>query len=100
MPFYPDDVKPITEQDNNDIDENKNDFPRQGEYILKKTLQISILGEKWDVFLQSTLLVTLNTKFSQITPPHIGKFEFKKCIFFIPAVIACPDLRDLFSDLK
>ena len=29
MPFYPDDVKPITEQDNNDIDE-KNDFPRQG----------------------------------------------------------------------
>ena len=30
MPFYPDDVKPITEEDNiNDIDE-KNDFPRQG----------------------------------------------------------------------
>ena len=30
---------------------------------------------------------------------HIGKFEFKKCIFFIPAIIASTDLSDLFSDL-
>jgi len=28
VPFYPDDVKPITEPDNNDIDENNNN--RQG----------------------------------------------------------------------
>ena len=31
MPFYPDDVKPITEPDNNDIDENNNN--RQGNQI-------------------------------------------------------------------
>ena len=30
---------------------------------------------------------------------HIGKFEFKKCILGISAVIASTNLRDLFSDL-
>ena len=29
----------------------------------------------------------------------IGKFEFKKCIFWNSAVIASTDLSDLFSDL-
>ena len=33
MPFYPDDVKPITVPDNNDIDENNNN--RQGEQIFQ-----------------------------------------------------------------
>ena len=33
MPFYPDDVKPITEPDNNDIDENNNN--RQGNQIFQ-----------------------------------------------------------------
>ena len=30
---------------------------------------------------------------------HIGKFEFKKCIFLNSAVIASTNLSDLFSDL-